>query len=128
MVLNQKEFAQEEMPEPEDAKPTTPSTTTPSTTTRTPSRSTTPAPTRTGAPAPGPNGSYQLWVGSFGQHDYAQRHAQTLSQQGIEGTVVEAELPDGRTVFRVRVGFFQSRADATTYGDRMKLDYWVARR
>ena len=149
-LTQQQEFHQEEMPEPADAA----STQTPQTTSSAASQNkasansgsnatsgTSSQPVRgqtgtrsssSGLTGPGPNGSYQIWAGSYHGYDNAQIQVKDLAKSDVESTVVEATASDGRTVYRVRIGFFAQKSQADAYArdlkSRLGLDYWIGQR
>lgn len=78
------------------------------------------------------SGDWVLNVGSFSSRQNADRRAEELTRQGISSHVQVGSSGSGATVYRVRVGYFGSSADAKAYGNWLKssqeLDSWASRR
>lgn len=78
------------------------------------------APGEAAAAAPAPAGSkllpavtFALEIGTFVTDAQAQELAAELQQRGFEPVVVEQKAPRGHSLFRVMVGSYTSRAEAT---------------
>ena len=62
--------------------------------------------------------SYFVQAGAYGRTEDAEQQRAKLAMMGLEGKMSEREQ-SGRTVFRVRVGPFDKRADAEAAKDRL---------
>ena len=97
----------------------TPDTTPPAPATTTPAATATPATTPTQKPSaqvvPLELGPYVVQVGSFGNADNADREAERLQAKGWDARVKVGNTSDGTIIYRVRIGYFPSRADAETF-------------
>jgi DedD protein len=74
----------------------------------------------------GPSGSgdYVLNVGAFSNEASARARAGEISKQGMSAHVHRI-ASDGKTLWRVRVGYFASKAKATEYGQWMKSTHGI---
>lgn len=85
-----------------------------------------------GTAQPGATGTWVLNVGSFSSRANADRRAEELNRQGIQAHVSQGTGGNGQSVYRVRVGYFGSSADAKTYGNWLKssqqMDSWASKR
>lgn len=81
---------------------------------------------------PSATGNWVLNVGSFSSRENADRRAKELARQGIDAHVQLGTSGDGSTVYRVRVGYFDSSSRAKEYGTWLKsskdLDSWAGQR
>ena len=82
--------------------------------------------------SPSAAGDWVLNVGSFSSRQNADRRAEELARKGIDAHVQLGTAGDGSPVYRVRVGYFGSSAEAKEYGEWLKssqdLDSWAGRR
>lgn len=80
---------------------------------------------------PAESGNYVLNVGSFGDRSNADRMVLDLKQKGVPAHV-RAATADGKTVYRVRVGYFDDATTASRYARILEqehdLDSWASRR
>lgn len=63
---------------------------------------------------------FTVQVGSFRNTEFAAGLAQRLEVRGYPAFVSTAKLPNGQTIYRVRVGGFQSRKEASVFGETLK--------
>jgi DedD protein len=68
----------------------------------------------------GSEGAYTLQVVSYETPEHAERFAKTLRARGHKAYVVEAEVPGRGRYHRVRVGPFETRAEANQYQQRFE--------
>lgn len=72
------------------------------------------------APPPAPvkpsaNGPYLVQTGSFGDGANADKEAVRLQDLGYDARVKMGNTSDDSIIYRVRIGYFQSRAEAETF-------------
>ena len=80
-------------------------------------------PERGGSAAPyGSDGAFTLQVVSYETRDEADRFVQALRMRGHKAFVAQAEVPGRSRYFRVRVGPFASRREASDYQRRFEQD------
>lgn len=107
-------------PQPARARPTPKPTPTP----------TQPAANTEGS-APGDTGKWVLNVGAYSSEANARARAAEISRQGMSAHTHQVQS-DGKTLWRVRVGYFASKAKAQEYGEWMKsthgIDGWTGSR
>lgn len=98
-------------------------TTSASTATPPPGDDPTAAPTRTpraDRPAPPPivphdSGPYVVQVGSFGEAENANKEAARLRKLGFAPLIKVGNLSDGALIYRVRIAYFKTRAEAEAF-------------
>lgn len=82
-------------------------------------------------PRPSETGDYVLNVGSFGEKANADRLVLDLQKKGIPGRVKTASS-HGSTVYRVRVGYFATSAQAAEFAQNLEKKHgikaWTSRR
>lgn len=85
----------------------------------------------TGGSQPSSRGDWVINLGSFSTRENADRRVTELARLGVAAHVSQGQK-DGKTLFRVRVGFFQTSAKAKEYGAWLKrsqqLDNWTGKR
>ena len=90
------------------------------------------SPQRTAPSSPLAEGRYVLNVGSFSTQSNADTQARELIGKGLNAHVHAAAKDDGTIIYRVRVGYFESRSVAESYGSWLKrqysLDSWASGR
>jgi DedD protein len=84
-----------------------------------------PAPAQTTPPKPQPKpdpvvpqdrGPYMVQLGSFGSAENADKEAARIKQAaGYDPVVKVGNTSDGKIIYRVRIGYFKSRAEAETF-------------
>lgn len=79
-----------------------------------------PAPTAPPAPPPVNRGNLTVQIGSFNDQAQANERAARLKSAGIDARVVRADIPGKGAWYRVQVGGFASREEATNYGNQLK--------
>lgn len=67
-----------------------------------------------------PNGRYTVQIGAFQNQVEANKLVSSLKSSGYPAFVKQVETPDKKTWYRVRVGTFSTRAEAVSYGDKLK--------
>ena len=72
------------------------------------------------APRPTPAGEFLLQVASFQQADDAEAMKARLALRGLQAKVVDSDLGDRGTWYRVRLGPYAGRAQAEDVRDRLK--------
>jgi cell division protein FtsN len=72
------------------------------------------------APRPAKDGAFLLQVASFRKPDSAEALKAELALQGLQAQVVDSDLGDKGTWYRVRLGPYAERADAETVRDRLE--------
>ena len=72
------------------------------------------------APAPVAAGSFNVQVGAFSSKTNADRLVARFGKQGVEGFVVRGTDSQGRTLYYVRSGSFETREKARIEADRIK--------
>jgi cell division protein FtsN len=72
------------------------------------------------APRPDGGGEFLLQVASFQQPDSAEALKAELALQGLQAKVVDSDLGDKGTWYRVRLGPYAERAEAETVRDRLE--------
>ncbi len=72
------------------------------------------------APAPVAAGSFSVQVGAFSSKTNADRLVARFGKQGVEGFVVRGTDSQGRTLYYVRSGSFETREKARIEADRIK--------
>jgi cell division protein FtsN len=80
---------------------------------------TSPPPPKNVSPAPN-RGNLTIQVGSFNDQGQANERAARLKSAGADARVVRADLPGKGTWYRVQVGGFASREEATSYGNQLR--------
>ncbi|MGH9832345.1 MAG: SPOR domain-containing protein [Blastocatellia bacterium] len=85
-----------------------------------PSKSPKPAPTAPPAAAPVNRGNLTIQIGSFNDQAQANERAARLKSAGFDARVVRADIPGKGTWYRVQVGGFASREEATSYGNQLR--------
>lgn len=78
-----------------------------------------PAPA-TGAIRPRQTGSWAVQVGAYGNEANADNLATRLAGQGIAAQVRAASTPSGDLIYRVWIGWFESRDQAKAYAEQEK--------
>lgn len=73
---------------------------------------------------PSATGGWVLNVGAFSTESAARKRAEDLSRQGMAAHVHRV-VADGRSLWRVRVGYFATKAKATEYGSWMKSTHGI---
>ncbi len=73
---------------------------------------------------PAGSGDWVLNVGAFSSESSARARAQEISREGMSAHVHRITA-DGKTLWRVRVGYFASKAKATEYGQWMKSTHRI---
>lgn len=104
-----------------DDPPPTAASTTP------PARTSPPANTRTSeltGSGPASSGNWVLNVGAYSTESNARSRAAEISRQGMSAHVHQI-TSNGKTLWRVRVGYFASKAKATEYGQWMKSTHGI---
>jgi cell division septation protein DedD len=71
-------------------------------------------------PQPGESSVFTLQVGSFDTREEASQFASTLRGRGHPTFIIRTSMPTRGTWFRVRVGPFRSRREATSYQSRFE--------
>ncbi len=61
------------------------------------------------------HGAYVVQVGSFGEAANADKEASRLSKSGWDARVKVGNTSAGDIIYRVHIGYFKSRGDATTF-------------
>ncbi len=61
------------------------------------------------------NGPYVVQVGSYGSSENADKEAARLKSAGYDALVKVGNTSDGSIIYRVRIGYFRSRADADRF-------------
>jgi cell division septation protein DedD len=69
-------------------------------------------------------GNWVLNVGAFSKKSSAQTRAEEISRQGMASHVHQVNA-DGKILWRVRVGYFASKAKALEYGQWMKSTHGI---
>jgi cell division septation protein DedD len=64
---------------------------------------------------PNERGPYVVQIGSFGSSINADKEAARVKKAGWDALVKVGNTSDGTIIYRVRVGYFKSRADAETF-------------
>lgn len=65
---------------------------------------------------PQERGPYMVQLGSFGSGENADKEAARVKQAaGYDAVVKVGNTSDGKIIYRVRIGYFQSRAEAETF-------------
>lgn len=88
----------------------------------------TPAPTPEATPAPktiepvqaNTDGRFTVQVGSYNEPGQAEERAATLRAAGFDARVVQAQIPNRGTWYRVQTGRFPTRDEATRYGAQIR--------
>jgi DedD protein len=96
------------------------------------------APARTAIPSEGPraraghDGDLTLQVASYRTEQEAEIFAEALRARGHAAFVIQAEIPDRGTYFRVRIGPFETVGEAesyrSTFEQEERMNTYVARR
>lgn len=68
--------------------------------------------------APRSRGPWALQLGAYGARENAERYVARMADKGIAAHVRTANTSGGDIVFRVWVGWFDSRAEAVAYADQ----------
>jgi cell division septation protein DedD len=80
---------------------------------------------------PAGSGNWVLNVGAYSKESSARARAAEISRQGMSGHVRQI-VSDGKTLWRVRVGYFASKGKADEYGKWMKsthdIESWAGSR
>jgi len=79
-----------------------------------------PAPTAPPVAPPVNRGNLTVQIGSFNDQAQANERAARLKSGGADARVVRADIPGKGTWYRVQVGGFASREEATSYGNQLK--------
>ena len=79
-----------------------------------------PAEPSSAPPRPTPEGQFLLQVASFQQADDAEAMKARLALRGLQAKVVDSDLGEKGTWYRVRLGPFAGRAQAEDVRDRLK--------
>ena len=61
------------------------------------------------------NGPYVVQIGSFGMAENADQEAGRLREKGWDALVKVGNTSDGTIIYRVHIGYFASRSDASTF-------------
>jgi len=69
-------------------------------------------------------GNWVVNVGAFSKKSSAQTRAEEISRQGMASHVHQVST-DGKALWRVRVGYFASKAKAREYGEWMKSTHGI---
>lgn len=70
------------------------------------------------------NSGYGIQVGSYTVYDNAERQAENLRNSGVNNTFIkESYSASGAMLYRVVIGSFPSRADATNFLQRLRTSY-----
>ena len=69
-------------------------------------------------------GNWVINVGAFSKKSSAQTRAEEISRQGMASHVHQVTA-DGKMLWRVRVGYFASKAKAREYGEWMKSTHGI---
>ncbi len=85
-----------------------------------PAQSPKPASTTPPAVAPDNRGNLKVQIGSINDQAQADERAARLISAGFDARVVRADIPGKGTWYRVQVGGFASREEATNYGNQLK--------
>jgi cell division protein FtsN len=65
-------------------------------------------------------GNLTIQIGSFKDQAEADGRAAKLKSQGVDARVVRADIPGKGTWYRVQVGGFASREEASSYGNQLR--------
>jgi cell division septation protein DedD len=103
---------------------TTPVATTVETTQSTPDQASTTTRPKSPAFEPAGAGDWVINVGAFSKKSSAQTRAGEVSRQGMAAHVHQVSA-DGKALWRVRVGYFASKAKAHEYGEWMKSTHGI---
>ena len=80
---------------------------------------------------PSGSGNWVLNVGAYSKESAARARSEEISRQGMSAHVHQI-TSNGKTLWRVRVGYFASKAKATEYGQWMKsthgIEGWASNR
>ena len=110
---------------PPVTKPVTTTVTAPAKPTqRTPEVTTTTTSAKSPAFEPAGAGDWVINAGAFSKKSGAQTRAGEISRQGMAAHVHQVSA-DGKTLWRVRVGYFASKAKAREYGEWMKSTHGI---
>ncbi len=66
------------------------------------------------------NGSLTIQVASFSDQAQANERVNSLRSRGVEARAVRVEIPNKGTWYRVQIGGFKSRDDASGYANQLK--------
>jgi len=92
-------------------------------------KKTTPPPPRI---IPAASGPYQVQTGSFGGSNNAEKEASRLKGLGFDARVKMGNTADNSLIYRVRIGYFKSRSEATAFIDLTQWmdtsDEWITER
>ena len=80
--------------------------------------------TKSSAFEPAGAGDWVVNVGAYSKKSSAQTRAGEISRQGMAAHVHQVSS-DGKTLWRVRVGYFASKAKAREYGEWMKSTHGI---
>ncbi|MEZ5359161.1 MAG: SPOR domain-containing protein [Candidatus Zixiibacteriota bacterium] len=71
---------------------------------------------------------YVVQVGSYSDYDFAKMMSEKFTQRDYPAFVVSTEI-DGMTYYRLRIGVYETYAEAKEVGDLVKdrysTDYWI---
>lgn len=79
-----------------------------------------PPPTETTAPATPNQGNLTIQVASFNDQAQANDRINSFRSKGVEARIVKVDIPNKGTWYRVQIGGFKSREDATSYANQLK--------
>lgn len=79
-----------------------------------------PSVAKTTMPKTDPRGQYTVQLGAFQNQTQAKSLMTSLKSKGYPAFVKQYETPDKKLWYRVRVGTFSTKEQATNYGDKLK--------